>query len=79
MSNFESVVEQAAIEWFQDLGYDYLHGVVIAPDGTNPERKGWSDTMLVGRLRAALNRINPSLPGDVLDDVVRHLIAHQRG
>jgi len=26
MSGFESVVEQAAIEWLQDLGWTYIHG-----------------------------------------------------
>jgi len=26
MSGFESGVEQAAIEWLQDLGWTYIHG-----------------------------------------------------
>jgi type I restriction enzyme R subunit len=73
MSNFESVVEQAAIEWLKALGYDYVHGLVIAPDGSVPERKAWADTVLVGRLRDALGRINPTLPGDVLDEVARRV------
>ena len=38
MSSFESVVEEAAIEYLVELGYDYIHGPDIAPDGTSPER-----------------------------------------
>lgn len=33
MSHFsESIVEEAAIEWFGELGYSYLPGPEIAPD-----------------------------------------------
>jgi type I restriction enzyme R subunit len=31
-SQFESLVEQAAIKWFKDLGYEYLHGSQISSD-----------------------------------------------
>jgi len=71
MAGFESVVEQAAIEWLQALGYTYINGNDIAPDGPTPERKTWGDTILVDRLRAMLGRNNPTLPEDTLDEVVR--------
>ncbi len=41
MSMTEAEVEQAAIEYLGELGYDYIHGSVIAPDGTSPERSDW--------------------------------------
>ena len=59
MSGFESVVEEAAIEYLTELGYGYIHGTEIAPDGPTPERSSYSDVILAGRLRAALARINP--------------------
>ena len=71
MSSFESVVEQAAIEWLQALGYTYVNGADIAPDGPTPERKTWADTVLVDRLRATLGRNNPMMPEHALDEAIR--------
>ena len=34
----ESTVEEAAIDWFRGLGYQYLPGPNIACDGPYPER-----------------------------------------
>ncbi len=74
MSMTEAEVEQAAIEYFDDLGFDYLHGSVIAPDGSGPERSSYSDTFLAGRLRAALARINPHLEADTIDEVTKSVL-----
>jgi len=74
MTGFEDIVEQAAIGWFEGLGYAYLHGGVIAPDGTAPERDGYGSVVLEGRLRSALARINPHLPTAALDDVLRKVL-----
>jgi len=73
MSGFESVVEEAAIQWFESLGYAYVNGGDIAPDSMNPERADYGAVLLEGRLRSALARINPHLDADTLDDVVRRL------
>jgi len=73
MAGFESVVEEAAIQWFDELGYAYVNGIEIAPDGTSPERASYGSVILEGRLRAALGRINPHLDADTLDDVTRRL------
>ena len=40
----EEQVEQLAIDWFKELGYDYLCGYDIAPDSENPQRKNYEDT-----------------------------------
>ncbi len=71
MKLYESDVEEAAIQWLKNLGYDYIHGTEIAPDAPTPERKGWDDCILEGRFRAALARINPHLDADARDEVVR--------
>ena len=34
----EDQVELQSIEWFQDIGYNYLSGYVIAPDGEEPPK-----------------------------------------
>jgi type I restriction enzyme R subunit len=70
----ESVVEDAAIEYFQALGYDYRHGNDIAPDSDTPERASYDTVILEGRLRAALARINPHLKADALDTVAKRVL-----
>ena len=77
MAGFETTVEEAAIEWFRALGYDYVPGPVLAPDGEHPERRDWKTTILEGRFRAALARINPHLNTDALEDVARKILANQ--
>jgi type I restriction enzyme R subunit len=67
----ESDVEQAALDWFQQLDYDYLFGPDIASDGPHPERTSFTETVLTDRLRQALARINPRIPSEALDDAVR--------
>ena len=38
------------------------------------ERLGYGDTVLIGRLRAAVERINPQLPADAVEEVVRKVV-----
>ena len=53
-SNFtESVVEDAALEWFGELGYSILHGPEIAPGESESEREIYEQVILEGRLRDA--------------------------
>ncbi len=73
MSCSESVVEDAAIEWFLGLGYAYLPGPDIAPDGDAPERASYSTSILEGRLRSALQRLNPHLDADTLGEVLKQV------
>jgi hypothetical protein len=35
----EDPLEQLAIHWFQDTGWNYVHGAVIAPEGVAAERE----------------------------------------
>ena len=48
----ESHVEEAALSWLEELGYEVLHGPDISPDGTSPERHSYGDVVLEERLRA---------------------------
>ena len=73
----EDALEQLAITWFQDTGWDYRHGPDIAPDGETPERLDYRQVLLTGRLLAALRRLNPGVPEPVLEEVL-HRIAKLR-
>ena len=67
----ESTVEEAAIDWFKDLGYQYLPGPDIACDGSYPERGSYTDVVLEKRLRTALLFLNPNIPADALEDAFK--------
>lgn len=67
----ESHVEEAALEWLAGLGYAVLHGPDISPDGSTPERVSYDQVLLTVRLREALVRLNPHLPAETLEDVMR--------
>ena len=70
MASFsESHVEDAALDWLSRLGYTVLHGPDISPDGPTPERASYDQVLLTVRLREALERLNPHLPPETLDEV----------
>lgn len=54
----EDDLEQAALEWLENLGYEIINGPTIAIDGESPERDSYTDIVLNGRLEDALMRIN---------------------
>jgi type I restriction enzyme R subunit len=58
----ENEIELWAIEELEALGWTYINGNVIAPDGGNPERSSFSDVILADRLKAAIAKINPHIP-----------------
>ena len=70
----ESEVEQATLDILSAQGYAIVHGPDIAPDGPNPERQSYADVVLVGRLREAIDRINPKIPAEGKDEAVRKLL-----
>lgn len=60
MSLNESIVEDAALAWFGELGYAIGHGPQLAPGEPAAERDGTGDVVLVRRLREATRRLNPA-------------------
>ncbi|MFZ1010568.1 MAG: type I restriction endonuclease subunit R [Candidatus Sulfotelmatobacter sp.] len=71
----ESVVEEAALEWLEELRYEVLGGPEIAAGEPAAERTdpNYRDVILAGRLRAALRRLNPTLPTEAIEDAYRRL------
>jgi hypothetical protein len=60
MSLTESIVEDAALTWFGELGYAVGHGPQMAPGEPAAERDSFGEVGLVGRLHEALR---PFIPG----------------
>ena len=74
MSVTESTVEQAAIDWFEELGYAYLAGPSIAPGEPGAERDSYGDVVLQGWLTAAIDRLNPTIPPAAREDALRKVV-----
>jgi type I restriction enzyme R subunit len=67
----ESIVEECALSWFGDLGYQVVNGPSIAPGELLAERSNYGEVILKNRLLLALARINPIIPASALDDAIR--------
>ena len=67
----ENVVEQAALGWFESLGYVVERGADVSPGGPRPLRDDYEQVVLVPRLRAALRRINSDLSEDAIEQALR--------
>lgn len=66
----EAEVELAALEWFQSLTFNLRTGTDIDDAG---ERADLTRVLLEGRLFAALHRLDPQIPHDEVEQVVRTL------
>jgi type I restriction enzyme R subunit len=71
---YEDELEQAALEWFEELGYETAFAPDISPGGDYPERSDYSDVILEERLKDALKRINADLPQEALDDAMHQIL-----
>lgn len=71
----ESIVEDAALAWFRELGYVVGHGPDMAPGDPAAERASFGDVVLAVRLRTAIGRLNPAIPEKARAAIKRHLIA----
>ena len=70
----ESKIEEFAIGLFEQLGYRYLYGPDIAPDGTNPKRASFEEVVMVESLHHAVYRINHTLPQEVCDEAINQVL-----
>ena len=66
----EEQVELLAIEWFKELGYDYLLGYEIAPDSQNPHRTNYQEVVLNAKLQSALVKLNPTIPLVAIEEAI---------
>ena len=69
----EDHVEQACLDWLEELGYSILHGPDISPDGDNPERAAYDVSILIERFKNSFKKINPHLSADACEYALRKL------
>ncbi|HYO64531.1 MAG TPA: type I restriction endonuclease subunit R, partial [Archangium sp.] len=70
----ESVAEQEALSWFEELGYSVQYGV---PGEPGPERTHLGEAVLQERLREAVDRLNPDLPEAAREEAMRKLLLQE--
>lgn len=70
----ESIIEDAALEWFEDLGYAIGHGPHLAPGEPAAERESFGEVVLAGRLREAIRRLNPCIPEEAREEALRKVL-----
>ena len=75
----EDHVEQACLDWLDELGYGVLHGPDISPDGNEGERErsSYDAVILIERFKNAFKQINPQLSEDACEHALRKLIQTQ--
>ncbi len=70
----ESIVEDAALTWFEELGYAVGHGPQLAPGEPAAARDSFGEVVLVGRLREAIRRLNPAIPEEAREEALRKVL-----
>jgi type I restriction enzyme R subunit len=70
----EDQLEQEALGWLVEAGYETLFGPEIAPDGERPERADYLQVLLPFRLREAIHRLNPDIPTAAKEDALKQVL-----
>lgn len=70
----ESTIEDAALTWFEELGYQTFHGQEIAPGEPGAERDSYNDVILRERLEEAILRLNDHIPGEAQQEALRKVL-----
>jgi type I restriction enzyme R subunit len=71
--NENNLTEQSLIEWLQGQGYEYVYGPDINLGQPRAEREDFRGVVLKDRLLGAIRRINPSLPAEQAEMVVKEI------
>ena len=69
----ESTVEDAALEYLAQLGYQTAWGPNLAPGEPGEERTSFEQVFLHARLRSAVRRINPGIDAALIDEAIKRL------
>lgn len=69
----ENEIEKIALSYLESLGYSYLLGTDISPDGEHPERQ-YNEVVLATRLRDAIDKLNPTITQDAKEDALKKVL-----
>jgi type I restriction enzyme, R subunit len=69
----ETQIESICLEYLRELGYDFLYGPDISPDGLFPERL-YNEVVLINRLKNAIDRLNPLISSDAREEALKKVL-----
>ena len=69
----EDHIEQVVIQEFIELGYQYINGTDISPDGSMPERE-YNEVVLKNRLQEAIAKFNKNIPYEAQEEALRKVL-----
>lgn len=69
----EAIVEDAALDYFREVGYQTAWGPNLAPGEPGQERATFQDVILEERLRAAAQRINSAIQTSLIEEALKKL------
>jgi type I restriction enzyme, R subunit len=69
----EDHIEQIIIQEFIDLGYSYVNGTDISPEGNAQERE-YYEVVLKNRLLNAILKLNPNVPYEAQEEAVKKVL-----
>jgi type I restriction enzyme R subunit len=69
----EDHIEQIFIEECKTLGYTYINGADISPDGIHQERE-YNEVVLKQRLQNAIALLNPTIPADAQEEALKKVL-----
>jgi type I restriction enzyme R subunit len=69
----EDHIEQIVIQEFIELGYHYVNGADISPEGIAQERD-YDEVVLKHRLRHAIAKLNASIPNEAQEEALKKVL-----
>lgn len=69
----EDKIETFAIDVLQSLGWEYIHGLLIAPGAEQSERANFEQILLIDRLRKSIGLLNPTIPHHAQEVAIQKL------
>lgn len=70
----EDKIETFAIEVLQSMGWEYVHGLMLAPGAEQAERESFEQIVLVERLRKSVAVLNPAIPQDAQEQAIQKVL-----
>ena len=70
----EDKIENFAIEILQSIGWEYVHGLLIAPGAEQAERESFEQIVLVNRLRKTVSALNPNIPSVAQEQAIQKVL-----
>jgi len=70
----EGTIEQHALNWFGELGYEVIFREQTSVDSDPLKRKDNSEVVLLDRLKQKIDDLNPEIPKDAREEAIKKLL-----